>query len=431
MTTGRSDAVEQPVARPIWIRASTANLWANPQGCQASCTFEPAAHGSEETAATLRGTRLHAAVASIISPGPACPRPPLEEGEWAEAQRAVSELEAHVEVDAYDWRVETSIAREMGDGPSPVLMSSTPDLVGLAKTGGWRGAGLPVGDPGMVIVDWKFGRQPVEAEDNYQLQAYAVLLLRGEDKWASSRKWVDTDLIRTLIVQPSGGERGDPVVKKATLSYRDVKNAENAFDYLVDRVRDAGVELEYNPSAANCRYCRGAVTGECPEVVGSLARAEDAVAGSGIADYGLLPPSGYGEFLAKADLVAEMARHVREDAHRRLERGEPVEGLKLVQGRAGNRKWRDERAAERALRSRGDHGGRVDPFTAPRLKSPSVLEREFRQSGCAESAAVIEEHWDRAPGATSVVYVSDPRPGLDSTAMGRALEHFSKKTGGQ
>lgn len=413
--------------RAIYIRPSTANLWASPDGCLASCSFEPAAHGSEETVHTLRGTRLHEAVACIIDPER--PTPLLEKGEWALAQEAVAQLEAHVDVDAYEWRTETKVGRHMGlDGTQGVWMDGTPDLVGVGKLGSWRARARVKGEPRMVLVDFKFGSIPVEAEENQQLAAYAVMLLLGTDTWARRLKWKDDDIVRTIIVQPAAAERGDPVVKKATLTYRDVKNAEKVFDALVDRASDPDHEFEYNPSPANCRYCRGAATGECPEVVRTMVRAEESVAA--IADYGLLPPSGYTDFLAKAEMVAEMAKHVKEDAHRRLTRGEPVRGLKLVPGRAGNRKWIDEDAAVKALRDMGDHGARVDPFTAPRLKTPAALERELKREGASASLEVMAEHCDRAAATTVVAYEGDPRRGLDDTAMARALDHFNQPESG-
>lgn len=408
--------------RPIWIRASTANLWASPEGCLPSCTFQPADKGSQETEHTLRGTRLHSAVASIIAPADN-PRPALKPGEWPLAQSAVAALEAHVAVDAYDRRVEHTIGRHMGlSHDTHVWMSSTPDLVLRARKDGWRGSSIPRGDPKLIIADWKFGRYNVEAEGNRQLAAYAVLLLFGEDKWAHDLDWKDDDIIRTMIIQPAAAEVGEPMVRRSTLTYGQVKKGADYLDYIVDRVSDPDYELPYNPTADNCRYCRGAETMECPAVAKGLVEVEEKVV-----EFGLVPPSEYANVLAKTELVAEWAKHIRLDAQRRLERGEPVQGLKLVPGRAGNRRWIDPDATAKALRSKGDHPPKVEIFTEPVLKSPAQMEKAFKGINAPISEGIIGTGWERPPAQNTVAYESDPRPALDKTGLGKALEVFKAK----
>lgn len=405
--------------RPIWVRPSSAPLWSDPKGCWASATFEPPGKGESETSHTLRGTRLHEAVASIIDPD-LHQRPRLEDGEWAVAQGAVAELESHVDVDSYRWRVETKVGRRMGK----VLVDGTPDLVGIAKERGWRGKAIPLGEPRMVIADFKFGRHNVEAETNYQLMCYAVLLLFGEDRWAQRREWKPDDTIRTMIVQPAMRDVGAGVVKKGMLTYAQAEAERDRLDRLLYHMSNPHTELTYNPTADNCRYCVGARSGECPEVVTSLARVEDQV--EGIEDFGLLPPSGYADFLRKCDLVAVMAKHVREDAQRRLERGEPVQDLRLVPGRQGNRKWTDPAECERQLREFGDHGKRVDILVEPVLKSPSVLDREFGACGAKASQEIIRRHYERGPATVAVDYEGGPAQTLGHKRIEAAIEHFKE-----
>lgn len=410
--------------RHIWIRPSSARLWSDPKGCWPSATFAPPAKGSEETEHTLRGTRLHAAVASIICPGADNPRPSLEKGEWAIAQRAVAEIEQHVEVENYDWRVETKVGREMGvDGKQGAFVDGTPDLVGLARSRGWRGRGTHLPEPRMIVIDLKFGRLAVEAEGNRQLSAYAVLLLCGQDTWAhQGGQWNNADLVRTMIVQPAMEDRGAGMVSKSMLTYEEVVAEAARLDELIGRMTDPDTELAFNPSADNCRYCQGARSGECPEVVKSLAVAEERMV-----EFGLIPPSGYADFLRRCDLVAEMAKHVREDAHRRLSRKEEVAGMKLVAGRQGNRRWENEQSCAKELSAIGDHGGKVDIYTEPRLKSPAVLEREFRSVGATTSLSVIADHYVRPPATTTVAYADDSAPSLGVRRVQEALEHFKAK----
>lgn len=419
--------------RPIWVRPSTANLWAGVDGCPASATFAPPPKGSEENAHTLRGTRLHAAVASIIAPGPENPRPALEDGEWSVAQRAVAELEAHVDTDAYEWRVETKFGRHMGtEGTQATWLDGTADLVGLAKERGWRGRGVAADEPRMVVADFKMGRQPVEAEGNRQLLAYAVLLLDGQDMWAQTREWADTDTIRLMIVQPANADTGEPVVKKALVSHADVMKEAARLDTLVGELTDASKPVRFNPTAGNCCYCPGARSGKCPEVSRSMVAAEGVLIrqGNDGAEIAPLHPNAYFDFLAKADLVAEMAKHVREDARRRLEREEDIPGLKLVAGRAGNRRWKDAAATAKELLEHGDHGNRVELFTEPVLKSPAQLDKAFKGVSAPVSGGIIARGVERPPATKTVAYEDDPRQALGQTAVAAAVEHFKQANKG-
>lgn len=414
--------------RSIWIRPSTANLWAAPGGCWASATFEPPADRGD-TEHTERGTRLHAAVASIIRPhDPDHPKPVLEDGEWGIAQRAVAELEEHVAVDQYDWTVEKTVGWPMGDGESEETMThleGTPDLVGRVRRSWWRERGKLMDGPRMVIVDWKFGKFPVPAEGNHQLLVYAVLLTLGsgfDPSWYAG--WQDTDEIRVMIVQPANADIHQPVVSKAILTFREVREAGERLDALAVRMLTG--DLTYNPSAANCRWCEGSRSLMCPQVLGSMQEAETVRVGADRR----IPSYLYEDFLAKADLVAEMARHIREAARQELIAGRPVPGLKLVPGRASPRRWADEVAAGKALADLGDHHARgVDIYTEPRLRTVSALDREFRRVGATLSRDVLRAHTAPVSAPDPVVaYEDDRRPTLGEKRIADAIAHYTKPT---
>lgn len=412
---------EEVDIRPIWIRPSGANLWADPEGCWASATFEPPEKGSEETPATLRGTRLHEAVASIIDPMRR--RPLLQGGEWNLARGAVSELERHVAVDSYEWKIEDKISRTMGEhdpGSSPyqAFMDGTPDLVGLTKGAGWRGKQPPKDSAKMVIVDWKFGRIPVDAADNRQLLAYAVMHLYGNPNptvgWARKWHWDLEDEILTIIVQPAMAEVFEPFVKTARYKYKDILEERDRLDSLVSKMRDLAVPVEYNPTVRNCRYCEGARQAKCPVMAEVLDLAEDYILmgrkpiGEG------LTTDKFAKFLRRADLVACHAKSVREVSATYLKNGVDVQGLKLVQTRAGNRRWKDEEAAAGSLHEHVESAG-VDIWEPVKLKSPAAIVRTIKAATYADDAdrecdlEIVDGLVERSEPTLAIVPEDDPR----------------------
>lgn len=412
--------------RPIWIRPSTASLWAGSGGCWPSATFRPPDDGSDETEHTRRGTRLHAAIANLIRPDEFT-KPEIDDVEWALACIALGAFEDHVPVANYDWTVEKKVSEQMGTDPRYNTLAGTPDLVGRVKRNWWRDGGALLDGPRLVVADWKFGDHPVDAEGNIQLMAYAALLTHSPYRQAEwYNNWQDEDEILLVIIQPSRERRHEPIVNKATVTFGRIAEEYDRLNKLVGKMLDADEPLSYNPREQNCRWCPGARSLECPMLTKSM-RETIARSESRMAD-GRLPSYLYGEFLAKADLIAHFAKHVREDAKRRLEAGEDVAGLKLVPGRAAPRVWTDEQAATNELLATADEH-KADLFTESRLKSVAVLDREFRRTGAVVSRAILER-LSESPGHadSAVAFEDDRRPTLGEKRVAEALEHFKTKT---
>lgn len=412
--------------RRVWIRPSGARLWAHPEGCPASMTFpDLPADQRVETVHTLRGTRLHEAVASIIDPRR--PKPALEAGEWAEASLAVSEFERYCSVDRYDWKVEKKIAWHV---PGGAYIDGTPDLVGYRKgaDGSWRGErSYQTATPCLTIADWKFGAVPVSAADNYQLICYAVMLLWGEaDLWCCAQ---EDDTVRVCIIQPAAEEKFTPMVDATVYSISELAAHRDRLIKLIEGTQDGARPIAYNPSDRNCRWCDAARSLSCPEVKGSLATAERTMTPDLT-----LAVSDWADFLRRADIVAVMAKHIRAAAQSRLEKGErldgrkapPPPGLKLVQGRAGHRKWTSESEAAKELVEWGDHGN-VDIYAPMRLKSPAVLEKEFKALKAEKSGEIIRRHYERSEPTTTVAFADDVRDTVGDKRTEEVLQYFADR----
>lgn len=404
--------------RQIWIRPSSSKLWAAPDGCPASATFEPAEKGTRETEHTLRGTRLHEAVASIINPER--PKPLLEDGEWGIARQAVAELERHVAVDAYDWRVERQLERQTGisDAFCRYPLDGTPDLLGILKEGGWRGKRPPKGEPRLVIVDWKFGRHVVRAEGNQQLLTYAVMALFGDDSSIrGGAPWMSEDEIRGMIVQPAMTDYFEGIVSKTTMTYGQVVNEMIRLDELVVDLQDPAKDLAFNPTPTNCRWCEGNLSLKCPMIEKIVSETPSAGC----------HPDNFHKLLRKAEQVQVFADSIREVAKKSMALGEPVPGLKLIQSRAGNRRWTSEEDAAAYLHENCEGHDWYQPV---KLKSPAVIEKLLKKQKEAESWQVVSERYvERGEPTISVAFEDDERESVDGSPD-RAAETFKNQRKG-
>ena len=88
----------------------------------------------------------------------------------------------------------------------------------------------------------------------------------------------------------------------------------------------------------------------------------------------------------------------------KLLNGDTVPGFKLVEGKAGNRKWVDEVKVAEALRNAGYQ---INDITETKLLSPAAMDKSI---GRAKVAELLDELIERSPGAPAVVPASDKRP---------------------
>lgn len=265
----------------------------------------------------------------------------------------------------------------------------------------------------LTIVDLKYGRGvPVSAEDNPQLQIYALAAL---DEFSLVQ---DFDTVRMVIHQPRLGAVSEWVQSVDEL---------RAFG---QAVKDRIAAHDTNPDARNpgdkqCRWCASKAT--CPE----LAARVQAEVGSNFEDLTTfnremteaalrqrpqgLDADALGQALAAVDLVEMWCKAVRAEVEARLVAGQAVPGFKLVQGKKGNRQWSDKQAAEDLLKAmRVKHDQMYDysvisPTTAEKLAKAEVIgPRQW-----PKVAALITQ----TDGKPSVAPESDKRPALVMSAV--------------
>lgn len=121
--------------------------------------------------------------------------------------------------------------------------------------------------------------------------------------------------------------------------------------------------------------------------------------------------------MSKVDLIEGWCKAVRAEVERRLLSGGEVPGYKLVQGKKGNRKWKDETEAEKTFKSmRLKH----DEMYNYSVISPTAAEKLLKDTPKRWSR--VQELITQSDGSPTVAAVSDKRPALVITPVEEDFE---------
>lgn len=302
-----------------------------------------------------------------------------------------------------------------------------------------------VGADTLHVIDFKYGKGvQVEAEENYQLAIYALGFL---DTYDPDGLIYGVEHVCLHIVQPRIQRSCTWNVERTHLETRFKPRfkeaAQRALHLLAHpaelRMSAPFVKCEIddhdgdfpwldNPMQAEaCQFCPA--KGTCPwrqrcvnkalaedfeDLPAEVKPAELTPAVVTVLDKIPVPdtPEAVSKAFGFAGLVEEWAKEVRARALGYLQSGTAVPGLKLVAGRPGPRKWRDEAEAEKAL------GGYLKKSEAYELKliSPTSAEKLVKKGVIGERKwRAIEELITRSEPKPVVAVESDPRPAIAST----------------
>jgi hypothetical protein len=287
----------------------------------------------------------------------------------------------------------------------------------------------------LIVCDLKFGRGVVvDAKDNPQLQIYALAALE-EFSLVS-----DFDTVRMIISQPrlSALSEWSQSTNELCAFGEKVTAAAGAARNLAEGLAcgDGGAIADLPgmlaPSTKACQFCKARAT--CPAQVEHVAStvADDFVdltapmapqlaeANTRLATS---DDAHLGNCLAAVDLIEGWCKAVRAEVESRLLAGKAIPGFKLVEGRAGARKWADAAAAEEALKAmRLKHDQMYDysvisPTSAEKLhKAGDIGPRQWPK---------LQPLITRADGKPSVAPESDKRPALAVAAVADDFEDLT------
>lgn len=249
----------------------------------------------------------------------------------------------------------------------------------------WGTADVIIHSPDVIhVVDLKYGRGRVEAEDNPQLKLYALGAL---DKFGDI---MDPLKVRATIFQPRIGNTSTVEYTPDELrEWREVEAIPRASEALT------GENAVFAPSESACRFCPAA--GIC------RARAEKSLE----EDFGRKPDTldntELADILGKAAEIRSWLDAVESIAQRKMsDLCETVPGYKLVSTR-GRRKITDQAGAIQILIDNGLHADQVAEF---KTKSLSTLERLV---GKEELNTLLGDMMETSGGRVFIAPDDDPR----------------------
>lgn len=256
---------------------------------------------------------------------------------------------------------------------------------------------LADGDAHMLIVgDLKTGRHKVTAKENKQMMLYALGLLRVY------KRLYDITAVRLVIFQPyAGGADEWDTTPEALEQFG--KFAQGRALRAIDAFQRGKKGLkpaDFRPGNDACQWCRFAEKCNAKRKVASREIESDLSDDS--------TEMSLDQLKAEYDKLPLMRQHIADiekAMYAALMRGETVEGLKLVEGRPGNRIWSDEEAVNR-FRANHHNGYLLDKIVPV---NPTEAEKIIGKED-PELWAELSKLVTRKPGQPSIATADDKRP---------------------
>ena len=314
--------------------------------------------------------------------------------------------------------------------------------------------------------DYKHGAGVlVETESNTQLAIYVFSAIKALE---GAYVFSDDTIVDLAIVQPRHREAGDPKPWVLTLKelaafcwdieYKAITAREAAErvrerigspgrDVGTDEIREAAPGAVFAPGFGDsgaCRWCKckafcsenhaASVEGLhlpsmsaeemltlMPEVDGTPEQAI-ALTSEVLGSRGLIVQDDYLVRLVKnAPNIRKMLDNVEEYLESRLIAGEEIPGLKLVNGREGNRTWSSEEQADVFLKNQGL---KQDERYDYKLKSPAAIEKALKDKlkKVARTKSRFEELIVRSPAKKKLAIDDDPREAVSPLIEAMPIE---------
>ena len=259
-------------------------------------------------------------------------------------------------------------------------------------------------DGDLYIIDLKYGQgDKIDAPENPQLLIYA-----GAAYQAFS--FADIERVTVAIVQPRLDHVSEWTLPLAELLSR-LEEVKSRAAIALAMVQEPSEHWEFSPGLKTCKYCKA--RSSCR----ALADACLSAAGMDILEKSKTPglvAAEIGRILTQLPMIEKWADTMRETALAELMAGRDVPGWKLVSGREGNRKWADDKAAEKLLTA-----WKIPPADryVKKVISPTGAEK------LQKSGKIAPEQWaellpmiTREPPKPALAPEDDKRPAFRQTS---------------
>ena len=261
----------------------------------------------------------------------------------------------------------------------------TADFVALLRN--------PDGTYTLIVGDLKTGRHKVTAVENKQEMLYALGLLR------KYRLSYDISAVKLFIYQPYAGGADEWDTTPTALEHFAKFASKQALKALdaYQRGKKGLTPADFRPSNDACQWCRFSEPCNAKRRVASNELEAD------LSDDIEMTPEQLKVEWEKLPLMRQHIADIEKAMYAHLRAGKPMDGLKLVEGRPGNRAWSDTAAVETYVRS----NGAGDLMYKQTLLSPTEAEKVLKGN---EYWPVIEQFVTRKPGQPSIAAADDKRP---------------------
>ena len=301
-----------------------------------------------------------------------------------------------------------------------------------------------------TVYDLKYGRGVrVTAERNEQGMMYALGAIE-----LYSVLYGEPTHVEIVIHQPRVQREPDtwtvPLAELQEFASNVRAAVRAAYGCIDSKANGLPLDQWLTPGVKQCQFCKAKAIGPdgaaiCPgiaqvfeDVVADFPTIETAIQAEDIVQMGegtpvedevlaVLKPANkslpnLSRAMKMVDLVEDWCKAVRAETERRMLAGEAVEEFKLVQGRAGNRAWKDAEQAEQTLKSMRVKEDQMYDF---KLISPTTAEKLSKDKTLGPRQwTKLQELIHRPDGAISVAHVSDKREEYKPVPLLDAADDF-------
>lgn len=392
MTDNQVHAVLAPSAADRWM------------GCAGSIAAESFCPKQDDNEFSAEGTAAHELASWALENEVPC----------AAYVHAVAKNGWVITVDmAEDTQVYVDKIKEYADGNKLFIEQrmSIQHITGEKDAAGTSDAVIITSDmEELQIHDLKYGRGiKVDAPENKQLMMYALAALNQFGMIGDFKR------VRLVIHQPRLQH-----LSEWDISIKDLKafgsKASDAAATALELVGLAGTGdnryLQFlTPSEKQCQWCRAKAN--CPALANFIS---DTVGAEFldltiINDVSTLIPNDSGLLADKMNAISMIeawCKAIRAEVERCLLQGHEVPGYKLVQGKQGNRRWKDAKVVEELFKKMRL---RIQEMYDLSLISPTTADKFFKPY--PKRWRKVVEYVTREEGKISVAPASDKRPAID------------------
>jgi hypothetical protein len=284
-----------------------------------------------------------------------------------------------------------------------------------------------LGPDWLELIDYKDGMGVVSAEGNLQLEQYAYGVLARLRLPVNGQYSFST--VRMTIIQPKLALRGMPAITSHDVSVRDL--LDNMGTIIAQAAATDKPDAPLVPGESQCKFCRA--KGSCSALASNVMKEVgimfqpvvtetlDVAQQSADKDPSSMGDAQIRQIMEAAPLMRQLLEGVEAEALRRLQAGQSIPGLKLVNGR-GSRAWSlpEDQMAEKLVKM----GIPKTAIYETKLITPAKAEKLTWEKRDGTKVTLTErqlkrmdqEYVSKLAGKLTVAPESDNRPAVVTNA---------------